>query len=178
MAATMAAMVRSSRSAGGSTCGGRALTIWPMSLYSLTTFWQWRHPLRWRLNSTRLAEGRLPNAKSKASGCAASMSCSESIVAPSQAGELGPQGVGCGGRAGFDRADRDVETLGDLGVGEAVSDQAHHVGVDRRQFVEGLVDGHDGESLINAVVLGWQLEVLDRQERPGRGTAGDVVGRR
>ena len=39
-AATIAATVRSSRSAGGSRCGGRLLMIWPMSLYSSTTPWQ------------------------------------------------------------------------------------------------------------------------------------------
>src|SRR6185437_2631046 len=33
-------------------------------------------------------------------------------------------------------------------------------------------------SLIDAVVLGRQLEILDRQERPGRGTPGDVDGGR
>ena len=42
--------------------------IRPMSLYSSMTFWQWRQPLRWRVNSACLTWGKLPNAKSKASG--------------------------------------------------------------------------------------------------------------
>jgi hypothetical protein len=50
------------------------------------------------------------------------MSLSGSIVAPSQVGQLGPQRVCCLGRPGFDGADRDAEVLGDLAVGEAVSD--------------------------------------------------------
>jgi len=52
---------------------------------------------------------------------------------------------------------------GNLRMSEAVPDQSHHIAVDRRQFVEGLVDGEHRERLINAVVLGWQLEVLDGQ---------------
>ena len=46
----------------------------PMSLYSSTTPWQWRQPLRCWLNSARLALGRLPNAKSKASEWASAIS--------------------------------------------------------------------------------------------------------
>src|SRR5690348_17320560 len=150
----------------------------PISLYSSITASRWRQPARWRLNSARLAGGRLPKTKSKASGRARSMSCSENIVAASQAGQLGPQRAGGLGRPGFDGADRDAEPPGDLGVGEAVPDQAHYVSVDRRELIESLVDGECGEGVIDGVVLGWQLEVLDGQERPGRGTPGDVVGRR
>jgi hypothetical protein len=106
------------------------------------------------------------------------MSRSDSIVATFQAGEFGSQGVGRLGRAGFDGADRDAEAFGDLGVGEAVSDQAHHVAVDRGQLVKGLVYGHDRERLVDRVVLGRQLEVLDGEQGPRRRTPGDVVGRR
>jgi len=58
----------------------------------------------------------------------------------------------------------------------AVPDQAHHVGVDHRQLVQGLVDDENGERLVNGVVLGRQLEVLDGQERPERGAPGNVDG--
>src|ERR1700735_2733968 len=105
--------------------------------------------MRWRLKSVRLAGGRLPNTKSKASGCAASISDSESIVATSQAGELGSQHVGGLGHPGFDGSDRNSEPPGDLGVSEAVPDQAYHVAVDRRQLVEGLVDGENRERLVD-----------------------------
>src|SRR6516162_8817808 len=99
---------------------------------------------------------RLPNTKSKASGWASSISRSDSIIAASQARELGPQCACCLGHSGFDGPDRDTGMLSDLGMGEAVPDQTHHVAVDRRQLVEGLVDGQDRERLINAVVLGRQ----------------------
>src|SRR5207248_7024988 len=108
----------------------------------------------------RLSRDRLPNAKSKASGWASSMSRSESIVAASQAGQLGPQRTCRLGRPGFDGADRDAQAPGDLGLGEAVPDQAHYLSVDRRQLVQGPVDGEDGERLVHGVVLGRQLEVL------------------
>src|ERR1700728_5106781 len=127
-----------------------------MSLYSSMTFWQEGQPSRWRLNPTVLPEGRVPNTKSKASGWASSMSRSDNTGAASQAGQLGPQRVCCLGNPGFDGADRDAEAPGDLGVSEAVPDQAHHIGVDRRELVEGLVDGKDRERLVDAVVLGRQ----------------------
>src|SRR5437879_5000973 len=99
-----------------------------------------------------LPEGRLPNTKSKASGWASSMSRSESIFAASQACQLGSQRVCRLRHPGFDGADRNAESLGDLGVSEAVSHEAHHVAVDRRQLVEGLVDGEDRERLVDGVV--------------------------
>src|SRR5271154_3612729 len=147
-----------------------------MPVYSSMTFWQEGQPSRWRWNKTALPAGKVPNTKSKASGWASSMSRSESIVVPSQAGQLGPQRVCCLGRPGFDGADRDAEAPGDLGVGTAVPDQAHHISVDRRELVEGLVDGEDRERLGDGVVLGRQLEVLDGQQRPGRRAPGNVVG--
>jgi len=63
-------------------------------------------------------------------------------------------------------------------MGEAVSDQAHHISVDRRELVQGLIDGEHGKRLVDGVVLGRELEVLNRQQRPGRGAPGDVVGGR
>src|ERR1035438_1047888 len=136
--------------------------IWPISLYSSTTPWQWRQPARWRVKPARLAEGRLPHTKSKASGWASSTSRSESIVATPQAGQLGSQRAGCLGHPGFDGANRDAEAPGDLGMGEAVPDQAHHISVDRRELVESLIDGEHCERLINGVVLGRELEVLNK----------------
>ena len=69
-------------------------------------------------------------------------------------GQLGPQRAGCLGHPGFNGADRDAEAPGDLRMGEAVPDQAHHISVDRRELVQGLVYGQDRERLINGVILG------------------------
>jgi len=115
-----------------------------------------------------VARGQVAEDESKACGWASSTSRSDSIVATPQAGQLGPQRVCCLGHPGFDSTDRHAQTPGNLGLSEAVSDQAHHISVDRRELAESLIDGEHRERLINGVVLGRQLEVLNRQQRPGR----------
>ena len=72
--------------------------------------------------------------------------------------QLGPQRGCCPGYPGFDSADRDAQTLGDLRLGNAVSDQAHHIRVDRWQLVEGLVDSEDCERSVRSVIVGRRIE--------------------
>ena len=174
----MAATVRSSRSAGGSTCGGRLLDDLADLAVLVDDGLAVAAAGEMAVELGSLGRGQVAEGEVEGLGMGLlDVPLRKHRRRPSQAGQLGPQRVGRLGHPGFDGADRDAEALGDLGVGEAVPDQAHHISVDRRELVEGLVDGQDRERLVNGVVLGRQLEVLDGQERPGRGAPGDVVGR-